>query len=53
MFFERKSRPSSVICFIFMFINTILVVFAKKKSVMSLLVHVCMACATVSTKHHR
>ena len=28
MFFGRKSRPSSVICFIF--INTILVVFAQK-----------------------
>ena len=31
MFFGRKSRPSSVMCFIFIFINSILVVFAEKK----------------------
>ena len=31
MFFGRKSLPSSVICFIFIFINTILIVFAQKK----------------------
>ena len=33
MLFGRKSRPSSVMCFIIIFINTILVVFAKKKMV--------------------
>ena len=31
MFFGRKSHPSPVICFIFIFINTILVVSAQKK----------------------
>ena len=31
MSFGRKSRPSSVMCFIFIFVNTILVVFAQKK----------------------
>ena len=31
MFFGRKYLPSSVICFIFIFINTILIVFAQKK----------------------
>ena len=33
MFFGRKSHPSSVICFIFIFINTILVVSAQKKKI--------------------
>ena len=31
MYFERKSHTSFVMCFIFIFINTILVVFAQKK----------------------
>ena len=32
MFFGRKFHPSSVMGFIFIFINTILVVFVKKKN---------------------
>ena len=40
MFFGRKSRPSSLLCFIFIFINTILVVFAQKKKKKNLVVSI-------------
>ena len=50
MFFGRKSLNSFVICFIFIFINTILIVFAQKKRLLNVVLWFSPCCILWSSK---